>query len=121
MAQEDNASEMMVLIGFFWHTITPIIWPRPLICRPLNPMEDSSKNLSQKQENLLLLFTCYYSFVTIYLSLKFKSGFFLGFFFQVFSWRTSSQNYTPSRESFFEKVPYFTLAFPITLQSCNQN
>ena len=60
---------MMVLIGFFQHTRTPIIWPRPLNCRPLNSTEDSSKNLSQKWENSLLLFICYYSFVTIYLSL----------------------------------------------------
>ena len=46
-----------------------MIWPRPLNCRPLNSKEDSSKNLSQKWENSLLLFICYYSFVAIHLSL----------------------------------------------------
>ena len=59
----------MVLIGFFWHKKTSIIWPRPLNCRPLNSMYDSPKNLSQKWENSLLLFICHDSPVTIHLSL----------------------------------------------------
>ena len=54
-------SHWFLLIGFFWHTRTPIIWPRPLICRPLNSTEDSSKNLSQKWE-----IHFYYSSVTIH-------------------------------------------------------
>ena len=50
--------------GFFWHTRTPIIWLRPLICRPLNSMEDFS-NIWVKSGKIHF----YYSSVTVHLSL----------------------------------------------------
>ena len=62
----------MMLIGFFWHKRTPIIWRRPLNCRPLSELYVwFPKNFWVKRGKIhfyyssisihLSLFTCYYS------------------------------------------------------------